>query len=742
MVSLIRNGDMVTLFLDGEEDSISELALESSDLRNGWPFHFGMENGNGQFWHGRLDDIGLWDRALSTEEIQTLYYGFPPILGCNDPFASNFNAVGDCTYCTPSNAFDSSPSEEFTIGSGLSNDHMNVGIDPCNGITASLGVLERYVGNVEPQAGNLSNYQVNTGFADVPDGGDAGSRWNYLLSVNLGEYVFEDVEVKFGLDFDPADDFDADNLEESYTIFGSFAEAWPLVEMVTGVDYPQESIFQDSQNFDFGFWSQLAEGADVDFDPNAVGVYNLGVYVYSLEGTLLASSEISVETLLYAGCTDPDACNYDPDAFEDDDSCIYPVAGGTCDDYCSLALPDTIVQCFNSSTLIEAGVQRGTFFDGVDDWILTSESGVTGMNPMSVSFWALTDHNGAMDIFTQASDDDSWADIRFGMNTPQCGLVGPSFKSPAHFATFPYPVDNRNWHHYAYVLGDGSMSFSNLKIYVDGELHSASTGEEFCGHNWGGWTYDAADVPIRFGVGLPLGGFYSGYLDDMALWSKALSQDEVFEIMANDAMAVSEDLVSFWPLDQLEDGFFLDVVGNNHGAPVGGVGTETPLPQGVVTWFSGSQMPNVVVTPNQTTAYSIQSILESGQVCADTTVVEVIDFEYADLNGNGICDQLEGEGCMDLMACNYSEFALVDDGSCDFSCCPGPGCCSSPNVWDPATQMCVNTAASCGEGTVWDESLQQCLPEDMCFADLDNDGVVGMSDLLDLLARFGLECAD
>ena len=22
--------------------------------------------------------------------------------------------------------------------------------------------------------------------------------WNYLLSVNLGEYVFEDVEVKFG----------------------------------------------------------------------------------------------------------------------------------------------------------------------------------------------------------------------------------------------------------------------------------------------------------------------------------------------------------------------------------------------------------------------------------------------------------------------------------------------------------------------------------------------------------------
>ena len=69
---------------------------------------------------------------------------------------------------TATNDLNSSPEEEFTIGSGLSNDHMNVGIDACNGITASLGVLERYVGNVEPEAGNLTNYQVNNGFVDVP----------------------------------------------------------------------------------------------------------------------------------------------------------------------------------------------------------------------------------------------------------------------------------------------------------------------------------------------------------------------------------------------------------------------------------------------------------------------------------------------------------------------------------------------------------------------------------------------
>jgi len=216
---------------------------------------------------------------------------------CDDPLASNFEGAGSCTYCTSTNALNSSPEEGITIGSGLSNDHMNVGTDACNGITASLGVVERFEDNVEPQAGNLTNYQVNNGYADVPEGAEPGARWNYLLSVNLGEHTFEDVDVKFGLDFDPSDNFDASNLDGSYTIFGSFSEAFAFVETGSGIDYAQASIFQDSQNFDFGFWSQLAEGANVDFDPNAVGVYNLGVYVYTLEGALLTFSEISVEVI-------------------------------------------------------------------------------------------------------------------------------------------------------------------------------------------------------------------------------------------------------------------------------------------------------------------------------------------------------------------------------------------------------------------------------------------------------------
>ena len=67
----------------------------------------------------------------------------------------------------------SSPEEEFDWF-GLSNDHMDVGVDACNNITASLGVLEPTWARVEPEQ-TTTNYQVNNGFADVPEGVEAGA---------------------------------------------------------------------------------------------------------------------------------------------------------------------------------------------------------------------------------------------------------------------------------------------------------------------------------------------------------------------------------------------------------------------------------------------------------------------------------------------------------------------------------------------------------------------------------------
>ena len=113
--------------------------------------------------------------------------------------------------------------------------------------------------------------------------------------------------------------------------------------------------------------------------------------------------------------------------------------------------------------------------------------------------------------------------------------------------------------------------------------------------------------------------------------------------------------------------------------------------------------------------------------CADGVVV------LNDANGNGVCDDNEEYGCTHEVACNYNVNATFSSGNCDYSCIP-VGCFGPSVVTGCMFVEAVNydALATCDNGT--------CLFLDACQADLDGDGSVGMSDLLDLLSAFGLEC--
>ena len=45
-----------------------------------------------------------------------------------------------------------------------------------------------------------------------------------------------------------------------------------------------------------------------------------------------------------------------------------------------------------------------------------------------------------------------------------------------------------------------------------------------------------------------------------------------------------------------------------------------------------------------------------------------------DVDGDGVCDQDETEGCLNPFACNYNEYATNDDGTCEFESCLVLGC--------------------------------------------------------------------
>ena len=69
-VAMSYNDTTIRIYFDG---AVVVDAPISFDLYFNGPFEFGRDNPYGRYFYGDLDDIGLWDRALSTEEVYQLF---------------------------------------------------------------------------------------------------------------------------------------------------------------------------------------------------------------------------------------------------------------------------------------------------------------------------------------------------------------------------------------------------------------------------------------------------------------------------------------------------------------------------------------------------------------------------------------------------------------------------------------------------------------------------------------------
>ncbi|MBN1340260.1 MAG: PKD domain-containing protein, partial [Bacteroidales bacterium] len=129
-------------------------------------------------------------------------------------------------------------------------------------------------------------------------------------------------------------------------------------------------------------------------------------------------------------------------------------------------------------------------------------------------------------------------------------------EGPVHFGD--ENLNDNLWHHIAFTY-DANAGLNNFKLYINGLLHKQTTliGEIVNEHgmlmlgarNMGnGWYYDA-----------------KYYMDDVRLWNRALSQEELLENQAKKLTGEEEGLVLFLNFDDT----FKDLSGNgNNGIPV------------------------------------------------------------------------------------------------------------------------------------------------------------------------------
>ncbi len=237
----------------------------NSDANNNW--YFGTDNGNGFYWDGKLDDIRVYNRALSPAEVSQLYHWAPGPVGywkmdentgtsaydssgnnstgtfTGSPiwspgkFGSALKFNGSTDYVDTNNQFNFNHSQSFTVNTWLKTSPLTGNqaysiIDKGNGFINTYSLI---LGWCNGQSAHLATFLIYDSSTQISVNKCTGgtqindNKWHYLTGVrdaaNGKIYVYVD-----------------GNLEASAsdTTTGDFNRASNVIIAARGVDYAQK----------------------------------------------------------------------------------------------------------------------------------------------------------------------------------------------------------------------------------------------------------------------------------------------------------------------------------------------------------------------------------------------------------------------------------------------------------------------------------------------------------------------
>ena len=346
------------LYIDGELLSSVEITSDSETCSGGNLIVGSEWSGVDYGFQGEIDDVAMWNRPLDQEEILSLYLAPPPVLGCTDVNACNYDSAaqlddGSCVF----------PEAAIDLGLGMSLPD-NVGL--C--FSSEINVNRFLSGEVLSDAGDgIENFMVNMEHSYLGDlnvsficpNGQAMLVSSYPgPGTWLGVPIDNDVLSEPGLGYDYFWSAAAEN--------GTWADSPGVDGTLPSGTYSSESAWEALDGCPLnGLWQlEICDlwGGDNGF------VFEWGI---EFSGSLLDLVDDDCDNLEVLGCTHQAACNYtDLATYDDGSQCIY-AEEGTCDcegnvlDECGVCggegIPEGFCDC-NGNVLDECGVCGG---DGI-----------------------------------------------------------------------------------------------------------------------------------------------------------------------------------------------------------------------------------------------------------------------------------------------------------------------------------------------------------------------------------------
>jgi hypothetical protein len=197
------------------------------------------------------------------------------------------------------------------------------------------------------------------------------------------------------------------------------------------------------------------------------------------------------------------------------------------------------------STTSSSTAGTGLQLDGVNDYVEVPHDDAFNSLPLTITAWIKTaqasgSYPGIVTKYSGGGAQGYAIGIDQGRLSAWYYVDGANYLWDGGAASNTAFVADGEWHHVAYVVDAGGGS-----VYLDGWL--ANT------HPWVGTAgATAAGVPLNFGVYFGgTGQYFNGQLDDVALWSRALTQEEVRGQMDQAPSGSEGELLGYWRFDEV-----------------------------------------------------------------------------------------------------------------------------------------------------------------------------------------------
>ncbi|UOK42375.1 MULTISPECIES: LamG-like jellyroll fold domain-containing protein [Flavobacterium] len=182
--------------------------------------------------------------------------------------------------------------------------------------------------------------------------------------------------------------------------------------------------------------------------------------------------------------------------------------------------------------------QNSINLDGVNDFIQTNYSGISGSSARTVEAWIKTTANanpsagGVQQIITDWGTNSSGS--RFTFNILNNNAIRLEINGGSVNGTIP--VNNGTWHHVAVVYDPSAAS--KISLYVDGNLDTA--GNPAISVNTG------STVKLRIGNRVDGVTFFNGSIDEVRVWSVARTATEIANYKDTEFCSPQPNLTAYY----------------------------------------------------------------------------------------------------------------------------------------------------------------------------------------------------